>query len=94
MVPESDHCYKIEAKKDSSGLKATELWSEAEMRCREDGAQLASLHSVGETAAVLLNWNPKSDDGLWIGGVAYRKSTGYIFEREMQNSLFICGDPF
>ena len=75
MLPDNDYCYKIEANTDSLGDKATELWSEAEMKCREQGAQLASFHSVGETAAVLLQWNPKSDSGLWIGGVAYRKHT-------------------
>ena len=71
MMPDSDHCYKIETKRDNSGSDAVELWSEAEMNCREQGAQLASLHSEAETAAVLLNWNPKTSDGLWIGLVAY-----------------------
>jgi len=76
MIPDSDYCYKIKSKKDNGGNDAAELWSEAEMACREQGAQLASLHSEAETAAILLNWNPKSSDGLWIGLIAYRDGIG------------------
>ena len=81
FLPTSDFCFKIEDLK-SDIANVGELWSQAEMTCREQGAQLASLHSREEEEAVLKNWGSKStSNGLWIGFVAYSEvflQEGYI----------------
>ena len=73
VMPESDYCYKISTHKHGRYDDASELWSEAEMDCREHGAQLASFHSKVETMSVWQHWNPKTENGLWIGLIAYRE---------------------
>jgi len=76
VIPESDYCYKISTHRHGRYDDASELWSEAEMDCREHGAQLASFHSKVETMSLWQHWNPKTANGLWIGLVAYRDGLG------------------
>ena len=75
-MPDTDYCYRIATHKHGKYDDASELWSEAEMSCREEGAELASFHSHTETVSVLQKWRPKTENGLWIGLVAYSNDNG------------------
>ena len=47
------------------------------MKCKEQGSDLASIHSDHEAAAIIKYWKKLKrgdiEDGLWFGLVAYSK---------------------
>ncbi|XP_042869527.1 macrophage mannose receptor 1-like isoform X1 [Penaeus japonicus] len=68
----NDHCYKFISEADET----PQTWWTSHRRCRDEGGELASIHSYEENYWIMSKIYNKSDQTLWIGGRA-KLDSGY-----------------
>ncbi|KAK7079206.1 hypothetical protein SK128_003942 [Halocaridina rubra] len=67
-----DHCYKFISESEAE----PQTWWTAHRKCRDEGGELASIHTVEENYWIESMLVSKSDKTFWIGGRSF-KDSGY-----------------